>query len=807
MKKVLTLIISVLLILTAFPIMTFAADLESISYKPLEDVVYYEYSDGEWTKDHQNNDYFFYHTNFHIGDILTLNYSDTTSIEYTAVFENNEIVFVSNNNNRLMSWRDVSIYHEQEQEKWQANNSYTYYVEYSGFRAPVKVEIKVNPVKSIEYKKANNIEMFKDSNTSIDYFEGNEYVRYNYRSKEPGDILTITDNNDNKKEYVFTEDNETHNQYYISSDNEIIDERDVDIFDEQNRTPWTIGSDNEIIVEYFGKRCFIYATIIESPIKSIDFIPKNKPELFEGVNCYYDSIDNRTYYKEPDFENGDKLIVSDKDDNVIEYICRLNEFFEPVFEADGYDSLNRDEVNIYSNQREKPYEIGDNNEYYVSYLGSNVKLYCTLLPNPVVSIKYTPINKTEYLENTNMYFDEWENKYFYEKPRLENGDVLSVTYTDNTTIDYIGRYDFETNSTIFVSDSNEIIYTRNNSFLNLYDDQFDNPWGIGEHYVTIEYYGKKDSIPVNIKENNISSISYTPIKTPLLYSSNYHIEYDEDHNEHKIYDIPGFSEGDVLTVYDNNGNGKDYTLTFNELDGERYFVNGDEKIHEYEISRNSEQDKNEWGTDKDNYYFIELYGFKTSISVMMIDTDVKYVDYIKKEPIVLKENTDGEYRYDQNMTLYFHYFFQYADQGDKIIITYFDNSVEEYTIEFDVEKNEGYAISANGDILSVEDIEIFDRQYDEHWVVGKENRYYLLYKGVETSIPVTIEAEYIKGDVNGDNQLTDQDAIYTLFHYYFPDLYPVYQSCDFNGDGILSDQDAIYLLFHYYFTELYPLKN
>ena len=364
MKKVLTLIISVLLILTAFPIMTFAADLESISYKPLEDVVYYEYSDGEWTKDHQNNDYFFYHTNFHIGDILTLNYSDTTSIEYTAVFENNEIVFVSNNNNRLMSWRDVSIYHEQEQEKWQANNSYTYYVEYSGFRAPVKVEIKVNPVKSIEYKKANNIEMFKDSNTSIDYFEGNEYVRYNYRSKEPGDILTITDNNDNKKEYVFTEDNETHNQYYISSDNEIIDERDVDIFDEQNRTPWTIGSDNEIIVEYFGKRCFIYATIIESPIKSIDFIPKNKPELFEGVNCYYDSIDNRTYYKEPDFENGDKLIVSDKDDNVIEYICRLNEFFEPVFEADGYDSLNRDEVNIYSNQREKPYEIGDNNEYY-----------------------------------------------------------------------------------------------------------------------------------------------------------------------------------------------------------------------------------------------------------------------------------------------------------------------------------------------------------------------------------------------------------------------------------------------------------
>ncbi|MBR3144887.1 MAG: hypothetical protein IKF53_03225, partial [Clostridia bacterium] len=64
----------------------------------------------------------------------------------------------------------------------------------------------------------------------------------------------------------------------------------------------------------------------------------------------------------------------------------------------------------------------------------------------------------------------------------------------------------------------------------------------------------------------------------------------------------------------------------------------------------------------------------------------------------------------------------------------------------------------------------------------------------------------IPGDINGDGVISDQDAIYLLFSYYFPDKYPVSQPCDFNKDGEVTDQDAIYLLFHYYFPDKYPIE-
>ncbi|MBR3144583.1 MAG: peptidoglycan DD-metalloendopeptidase family protein [Clostridia bacterium] len=73
-------------------------------------------------------------------------------------------------------------------------------------------------------------------------------------------------------------------------------------------------------------------------------------------------------------------------------------------------------------------------------------------------------------------------------------------------------------------------------------------------------------------------------------------------------------------------------------------------------------------------------------------------------------------------------------------------------------------------------------------------------------IPGTITVKnYVSGDTNGDDRVTDQDAIYLLFHVYFEDEYPVNQPCDFNKDGNVTDQDAVYLLFHVYFEEEYPI--
>ena len=55
----------------------------------------------------------------------------------------------------------------------------------------------------------------------------------------------------------------------------------------------------------------------------------------------------------------------------------------------------------------------------------------------------------------------------------------------------------------------------------------------------------------------------------------------------------------------------------------------------------------------------------------------------------------------------------------------------------------------------------------------------------------------IAGDLNRDGAVTDADAVYLLYHTFYPEEYPVDQNGDFNGDGQLTDADAVYLL---YFT-------
>ncbi|MBR3145471.1 MAG: CHAP domain-containing protein [Clostridia bacterium] len=77
-------------------------------------------------------------------------------------------------------------------------------------------------------------------------------------------------------------------------------------------------------------------------------------------------------------------------------------------------------------------------------------------------------------------------------------------------------------------------------------------------------------------------------------------------------------------------------------------------------------------------------------------------------------------------------------------------------------------------------------------------------KTVAYSEAITIK-KYKAGDMNGDEKITDQDAIYLLFSYYFPDEYPINQPADFNKDGNVTDQDAIYLLFYVYFPKEYPI--
>ncbi len=63
------------------------------------------------------------------------------------------------------------------------------------------------------------------------------------------------------------------------------------------------------------------------------------------------------------------------------------------------------------------------------------------------------------------------------------------------------------------------------------------------------------------------------------------------------------------------------------------------------------------------------------------------------------------------------------------------------------------------------------------------------------------------GNLNGDNTIDKDDAIYLLYHSLFPETYPITEDCDYNNDGVIDNDDALYLLYHSIFGEsVYPLN-
>ena len=68
----------------------------------------------------------------------------------------------------------------------------------------------------------------------------------------------------------------------------------------------------------------------------------------------------------------------------------------------------------------------------------------------------------------------------------------------------------------------------------------------------------------------------------------------------------------------------------------------------------------------------------------------------------------------------------------------------------------------------------------------------------------------IPGDIDGNETVTEEDAVYLLLYTMFGDaFYPIGEiSADIDGNGLVDQDDAVYLLLHTMFGDMfYPLQK
>ncbi len=733
---------------------------KGIRYVPADTAVYI---DGDTYYDNWDDAYYYNTPGFEDGDKLIV--IDKNGAEKEYICDKYSMVFIAGDSDIIQA-NDVQFYSHQNQTPWVIGDRNAYYVEYMGSEYTLYATVIENPIRAMEYTPVEPIVLIDGKDSYEDnYYGQGTYIRYNYPTQQLGDKLTLYYKDNTRADYILTTDDE--NGYWIfenETTGDTFSPWDVRFTDDQYHNRWHVGNGNELYIVYSGVTFTYDVTIIENPVKEILFTSANEPVVYEGVDSYYSEHYERTIYNVPDFSPGDRLTVIDKNDVRTLYIAKFDEFGDLVFAADGKDPLRIwEDVFTSSNQEEgTPWQIGAGNEYFVEYMGLAVATTCTVKANPVVSIEYIPAKQATYLEGTHSSHDPFADIDVYEIPWVDNGDILRVTYLDRAigTVEYTARYDSKTNGIVFESESGDIIPVDYNPHLDVYADQYTNPWTVGDNYYTFSYMGCESQAVVKIIANNFDSVCYTPVDgNPKVYESYSHPAYREDGSEFREYAIPEFREGDKITLL-GQGTIQEFVLTFSNEDGELYFVGDNFKFHRYEVFRDSNQSEREWTLAGPNYYTIEVFGLTAEVPVDLVETDVKSVEYIRKTPLTLDENKNGDYRYDNFGTKFYFYNVPLADVGDKIIITYKDDTSVEYTVKFDATNNVGYAESADGKILGVDDIDIFDRQYDEHWIPGADNKFYVLYRGIETSVPVTITPmDPSSGDYTGGEEPTDHEHI------------------------------------------------
>ncbi len=530
--KLLSVILSIVMAFVSFnivPVSVFAAEDNgdtdfTISFTPKYSYEYIENVNGYWETDWDENKYFVYNSpNFENGDKLSITYPDERgTVDY--YYDDSWWCF-KNDEGHSISLIDID---RSKGRGWTVGGENSFTITYMDKSVDVPVALVKPEDASARYVPVKPYELIE--NRDGEEYDG--YFEYDTPELLTGDKITV-DYGDKTVTYTYAEKSQG---FYDENGQEL----DYAIRDDQNRIPWTLGTNNCFIIIAAGKTMTVPVTIIEYPVESIEFKLASPIIIYENQDGYYFTengaylyTDENGYYyysyseegeekvytepagfrynQIPVYKDGNQLIVHNKDGSV----KTLTQRFVFTEEDHGYYFVDENgdyDSNVsfnWGNQETTPFKLGDDNQITVQYLDTATAIPVTVVENNIESIEYQPIRPVVYnLDDPKDVYD-WSNGrklgYYYNPQKLyETGSVLTARFKDGTTKKYTmyssaplwedKYYPFMGSPYWSVDEEGSVI-----GYSSLDFDHNTKGWASGNTYdVTVRYLGASTKIPVII---------------------------------------------------------------------------------------------------------------------------------------------------------------------------------------------------------------------------------------------------------------------------------------------------------------------
>ncbi len=513
-----------------------------------------------------------------------------------------------------------------------------------------------NNVASIQFTLADN-EFVEETNGwwQSRYDEEDQYQSYFYYEYDlysEGNVLIVTYNNGSVISY------ESNGYSWCSENGDILDNSLLEDLTNQEETPWTIGSNNYMTVSYFHKTASVQVTVVENPVESIAFEFEESFYLIYETDGYWserynedtDSYEDYFCYHIPSANEcyGNTLTVNYKDGRRVEYVYTPDVIYDDYYEGgeSGWISSNGellDEYDVYTGhfQEENPWVIGDDNEIIIEFMNRECIASVSVKENPVEEIEFTPVNiedltlvletDGEWDERYNEETDQYEEYFYYYTPDLErDGNILTVHYTDGTSVDYIYEQVYDAvedsyYSSWFTADGKELDYSKTR--VGFYNYQEETPWALGsDNYITVEYMYKGYKIPVTIVENPVESIEFIPKNGSVSVFENkngvWRGYWDDEADKY----VETYYEYDFQEIVEKNGNAIKVNYTDNTTSTYYYDSNeydwidefGETLDHEYLDFWTEQWEGNPWSIGE-NWAYVEYYGEMDTVTVKVLE--------------------------------------------------------------------------------------------------------------------------------------------------------------------------------------------